>query len=97
MRYADNECTYTEEYDAESNCFVYVYTGPCLLTGKETTVRVKANELHAYRRGAKIQDAMVSLSPEEREFLMSGYCDEAWDQMFGNPDEDEEIDCGRFD
>lgn len=82
MRYANNKCTYTEEYDPH----VYIFTGPCLVTGEQYTVRVPAEELYAYNKGAKIQDAMPSVSEDDREFLISGYSPEGWKAVFGEPE-----------
>lgn len=76
MRYADNNCTYTE--DATH----YVYTGPCVMTGIDYTVRVPKDELFAYRQGKLAQDAFKSLSANDREFLISGVSPEAWGDMF---------------
>ena len=89
MRYADSQCTYTEEFHDGGRHF-YVYTGKCVLSGKPVTVKIPAAELYAYRRGEFIQDAMRSLSAGEREFLMSGICEEAFDNAFA--DEEDEAD-----
>lgn len=34
------------------------------------------------RREASIQDAMPNLSPDDREFLMTGITPDEWDRMF---------------
>lgn len=81
MRYADTYCVVTEEYTPKH---VYIYTGPCVLSGKLVTVRIPAEELHAYRRGLMIQDAMPSLKADEREFLLSGMSSESFDSLFGS-------------
>ena len=70
MNYADNNCTYTEEYEPEH---IYTFTGTVINTGKEQSVTVKAPDLFKYRQGAYIQDAFPYLSPPEREFLLSGH------------------------
>tara|TARA_Y100001951_G_C11192817_1_gene212536 strand:- start:343 stop:579 length:237 start_codon:yes stop_codon:yes gene_type:complete len=70
MNYADNNCTYTEEYEPEH---IYTFTGIVINTGKEQSVTVKAPDLFKYRQGAYIQDAFPYLSPPEREFLLSGH------------------------
>ena len=86
MRYADQFCDYTEQYEPEHT---YTFTGPCVVTGKQVSVTVKAEELYAYRRGALIQDAFKSLNADDREFLMSGMSKEAWDRTFPPDEEDE--------
>jgi hypothetical protein len=90
MRYADAYCTYVEVHDG------YVFSGPCYTTGKLHSVFVPSNELYAYRQGALIQDAMPSVSKEDREFLMSGISPEAWDAMF-NQEEDQDQDQDQWD
>lgn len=79
MRYADSRCDYTEEYK-DGNHF-YIYTGPCVISGKKITVRIPGKELYAYRKGELIQHAMPSLTPAEREFLISGISGEEWDNV----------------
>ncbi len=85
MRYADSHCVYTETYDNGEHC--YVFTGKCVVTGKETSVKVPAPALFAYRQGKHIQDAMPTVSKDDREFLMSGISGEGWKQMFGGEEE----------
>lgn len=86
MRYASSHCTCTEVYTPEH---AYIFTGPCMLTGKSYSVTVPAPQLFAYNQGGMIQDAMPTLSREDREFLMSGYSPEGWDLMFGEQEESE--------
>ena len=69
MYYADNHCTYVEQYSPEHT---YSYTGIEMNSGKEMTVTVKAPDVFKYRLGEYIQVAFPYLSPEEREFLLSG-------------------------
>lgn len=79
VRYADNFCSYEEKFEPHR----YVFTGKCVITGKTHSVEVPAEELYKYRQGAKIQDAMKSVSVHDREFLMTGYSEEGWNQIFG--------------
>jgi ferredoxin-NADP reductase len=69
MFYADNHCTYTEQYEPEHT---YTFTGKEMNSGKVMSVTVKAPDLFTYRQGEYIQVAFPYLSPEEREFLLSG-------------------------
>lgn len=71
MRYADTCCVCTEQFQSEHT---YTFTGPCIVTGKPYTVKVKATELYAYRCGAYAQDAFKSLSASDREFLKKYLC-----------------------
>lgn len=80
MRYADSNCTYIENFNPSH---VYIFTGKCIVTGKMHSVTVPGNELQEYRKGIKlIQDAMPSLSAEDREFLISGTSPEGWKELF---------------
>lgn len=81
-RYFDTHCTYTEEF--KNGKHVYIFTGPCIKTGKLYTVRVPGPELYAYNQGEKIQYAMPSVSVDDREFLISGYSPEGWNLEFGD-------------
>jgi hypothetical protein len=89
MRYADNYCTYTE--GEQDGIGTYIYTGKCIVTKKDYSVVVLGPELFAYRRGAKLQDAFISLSPGDREFLHSGISPEGWEKTFSEVDVDEEL------
>lgn len=80
MRYADSHCTYTESY---TPVHTYTYTGPCMVTGKLYSVTVPAEGLFQYRNGSLAQDAFPNLSREDREFLISGYSPEGWNEIFG--------------
>lgn len=84
MRYADRCCQYTETF--ENGKHLYVYTGPCVVTGKPVTVKLPAEGLFAYRSGKFIQDAFPTLNKDEREFLISGMSKEAWDATFSEED-----------
>ena len=88
MRYADSRCQVEEQYQPEHT---YTYVGPCVVTGKEVRVTVKAEDLHKYRRGGYVQDCFPYLSASEREFLISGTSQEGWDILFPK-DEDEDED-----
>ena len=79
MRYADSKCVYVESFDPH----VFTFIGSCVVTGKMQKVKVPAEELNAYRRGLKIQDAMPSVSVDDREFLISGMSPEGWKLTFG--------------
>lgn len=39
---------------------------------------------------AKIQDAFPYLSANEREYLLSGFCEDCWNDIFAEEDEEEE-------
>jgi len=60
----------------------YKYSGKCRLTGKpyETAI-VKGEDLFKYNNGAHVQNAFPYLSADDREFIISGFCPEAFDTM----------------
>lgn len=64
------------------------YTATCPICGKQQTIKVHLVSLEAYRNGALLQDAFPSLTPAEREAIKTGICQDCWDKMFENPDED---------
>ena len=82
MRYMDAHCTYRETY--EDGNHLYIYSGPCIVTGKKQTVKIKGNELYALRTGEPIQKALKSNNKHEREFLKTGYSEEGWNIAFGD-------------
>lgn len=84
MRYADSQCDVVESFKPEHT---YTFVGPCVVTGKTQRVKVKAEDLNKYRRGASLMECFHYLSKEDREFLISGTSGEGWTILFGN-DED---------
>lgn len=89
MRYADSRCEIVESYEPEHT---YTFIGPCVVTGKEQRVTVKAQDLFRYRQGSYVQDCFPYLSKGDREFLISGTSDEGWQQLFGNEEDEDESD-----
>lgn len=86
-----DRCRYVETYEAGKH--VYVFTGPCVVTGKPYTVKVPAPGLFKLRQGALVQDAFPDLSFGDREFIVTGTSPEGWKQLF--PDgEDDDIPAG---
>lgn len=63
---------------------VYWIEGPCCVTGKTQKVCVVAEELYRFRQGEMIQDALISNTSDELEFLMNGYSVEGWSERFGD-------------
>ena len=80
MFYADTFCTHAEEFGEDGHW--HIYQGVCTITGEKYSVRVPGRELFAYRQGKSIQDAMSSLSAEDREFLISGVSPAGWKKIF---------------
>ena len=44
---------------------------------------ITEQQLAAWQTGTLIQDAFPHLTPDQREFLLSGATSEEWDQLFG--------------
>ena len=60
-------------------------TKTCPFCGKPHSITVDRNEYYsgmtAREHGALIQDAFPNFTPSQREMLMTGICDECWDNM----------------
>ena len=68
---------------------VMVVVAISALTGHKHAAPLEITEAQVYDwvNGASIQDAMPNLSPEDREFLMTGITAKEWDSMFSDEDE----------
>lgn len=86
MKYADAFCDYKEVFSPKH---AYIFTGPCIVTGKPYSVKVFSEDLYDYRQGMLIQQAFPYLSIDDREFLMSGYSPEGWKKAFGDNEDQE--------
>lgn len=62
----------------------------CSSCGQLVNVNAKLSEIIKWKGGMKIQDAMPTLTPGEREMLISQTCPTCWDNYFAI-DEDEEV------
>jgi hypothetical protein len=60
-------------------------TKKSLLTGKVHTMwlPITQHQLDMWEGGELIQNVMPELSPEEREFLISGITPKEWDEYYG--------------
>ena len=60
------------------------------LTGEVNTmeINVTAAQISAWENGELAQSAFPNASPSEREFIMSGYTDFDWDEMFREIDDE---------
>lgn len=77
MMYADNVCKYVELV----NPHTYTFVGPCIHCQRKYSVKVHGVDLYRYRQGEEIQNAFPYLTPDQREFLMSGICGECFDKL----------------
>lgn len=70
-----------------------IVTTECPLCLKRQDIVVIEGEFKAYAQRQKhIQHAMPSLSPIQREAMLTGTCDACWDAMFQDDDEEEDVD-----
>tara|TARA_R100000458_G_C8165417_1_gene167896 strand:+ start:427 stop:621 length:195 start_codon:yes stop_codon:yes gene_type:complete len=55
-------------------------------TGKMHTmdIPVTVDQLEAWEDGELIQNAMPGLTPDQREFIMTGVTPEEWENVFGD-------------
>ena len=60
-----------------------------MLSGETNTwdIDVTPEQLQAWRDGVLIQNAMPNLTPDEREFIMTGITPSEWEQEFGEEEE----------
>lgn len=59
----------------------------CPWCGKEYTFDVPATGYMAWRNGALIQNAFPTLTAEEREYMLTGYCKACQDKLFGDEED----------
>ena len=64
---------------------ITIYT-QCPYCGKETPITVDEKEYLKWQSGELIQNAMPLLTPAEREMLITGICQECWDEMYKDYD-----------
>jgi hypothetical protein len=50
------------------------------------TIVMDMEDCAKWENGTLIQDALPYLTPDEREFLMTGILPHEWDELFPNPD-----------
>jgi len=55
------------------------------VTGKKNSLDIPVTEtqIQSWRFGALIQDVMPNLTPDQREFIISGTMPESWAKIFG--------------
>lgn len=74
-------------------------TRTSMLTGVQRTREIpmtKDQYIEWAERGGLIQEVFPELSPDDREFLMTGITPREWEEVFGDEDEDLEDDEPAF-
>lgn len=56
----------------------------CPDCGTSITKLIGGDQLYSYNMGFHVQDVFPSLSADEREQFLSGYCGLCWDKMWGD-------------
>lgn len=61
------------------------------ISGIETSkeIDVTQDQINAWKSGELIQNAMPNLSESDREFIMTGFTDEEWSNIFPDDIEDD--------
>lgn len=54
----------------------------CAVCGKEREIKVPKEGYERWKAGLYIQEALPTLSDDDREFLMSDICSECFDNLF---------------
>lgn len=65
-----------------------ILEGECPLCTLPWQVKVKKEDLEAYRKGKPIYTCFPYLNDSERELLITGICDECWQTKLHWDDED---------
>ena len=57
-----------------------IITKTSMMTGKINTMKIEVTQkqIEQWKNGMLIQDAMPNLTPDEREFIMSGVTSSEW-------------------
>lgn len=66
-------------------------TVTCRICDAMYNMTVYIDDYFDWQNGEHIQDAMPYLTPAERELLISHTCQDCWDRMFGQDEEEEEV------
>lgn len=69
MIYADTQCKIVSLGDC------YIVTGKDVFSGTDVKITIPSQQLYNYRQGMDIEQALYSLTYDEREFLISGIYD----------------------
>ena len=87
QKYAFRDCCKTTLVDADSTRNTLQLDGPGVECGQPKSVIVPAAALIAFGEGEYAQNCFPHLPAGQREFLISGICEECWDKLF-KEDED---------
>ena len=69
-----------------------VLSRKCRVTHELVTLTVTIVEYYKWKGGECSQDVWPNLTPDEREFIQTGYTQAEWESIFSNSDEEDEVD-----
>ena len=64
-----------------------VFKVACRFCGSVYELSIAPSDVTRWRSGEFIQDAMPYLTAEERELLISGTCNDCWEEMLGQEED----------
>ena len=80
-------CCTTTLVDPDTTRNTLRVDGPCIQCGAPQSITVPAEMLIKFGQGGFAQDCFPNLSADQREFLISGICDNCWREMFGDEED----------
>ena len=69
----------------------------CRVTNELVTLTVTIVEYYRWKGGECSQNVWPNLTPDEREFIQTGYTQAEWESIFSGSDEEDEVDHDALD
>ena len=69
-----------------------VLSRKCRVTSELVTLTVTIVDYYKWKGGECSQNVWPDLTPDEREFIQTGYTQAEWESIFSNSDEEDEVD-----
>ena len=74
-----------------------VLSRKCRVTHELVTLTVTIVEYYKWKGGELSQNVWPNLTPDEREFIQTGYTQAEWESIFSGSDEEDEVDHDALD
>ena len=74
-----------------------VLSRKCRVTHELVTLTVTIVEYYKWKGGECSQNVWPDLTPDEREFIQTGYTQAEWESIFSDSDEEDEVDHDALD
>ena len=71
------------KYDIKQIGEEVVFAKVCQVSGDTYILKVPIDLVEKWQRGESIQNVFPMLTPDQREFMMTGITPAEWDHMFG--------------